>query len=160
MSPTSLPGRDPRLLVCDPPQCLLLALLAVVVLHVLLPIAPVVPRAWFWGCAGIAVLGIVVGQGAFAQMRRNGVAPDFASRPALLLTDRWYRHSRHPMYLGMLLLLLLGEATMLGSLGALLPLPVFVLVMQGCYIRDEDRRLHEQFGPRWLDYRRRVRAWI
>lgn len=159
MPQTSVPERAPHLLCCEPPQCLLLALLAMVTLHVMLPIMPVVPRAWFWGCAAIAVLGIVVGRLAFTQMRRNGIAPGFASLPPVLLTGGCYRYSRHPMYMGMALLLL-GEATMLGSLGALLPLPVFMLAMHARCIRDEERRLNDQFGPRWLDYRRRVRAWI
>jgi protein-S-isoprenylcysteine O-methyltransferase Ste14 len=57
-------------------------------------------------------------------------------------------------------LLLAGEATMLGSVGAVLPLPFFLLAMHWWYVPAEERRLDELFGPAWQSYRRRVRRWL
>lgn len=143
----------------DPPQWLLLALVSVVVLHLLLPTARVVPRSCFWGCASLAVLGFVLAQVAARQMVRAAMSTEFGATPASLLSEGCFAFSRNPMYLGMLLLLI-GEAAMLGTVGALLPVPVFFLGLQLRYVPDEEQRLQEAFGASWVEYSRRVRRWI
>jgi protein-S-isoprenylcysteine O-methyltransferase Ste14 len=151
-------ARPPSLLRCEPPQALLVALVAMAVLHLLAPIERVVPRDAFWAGAALAVLGVALSQSAMRAMLRAGTCTEFAGRPSVLVTGGCFRLSRNPMYLGMLLLLA-GEATMLGSLGALLPLAAFLLAMQVWYVPSEERRLRAQFGADWDAYRRRVRRW-
>ena len=157
--PEKAPVAASSLLRCEPPQCLLLALLAMVVLHLLVPVERVMPRECFWGGAALSLVGIMLAQVALGQMLRAATCTEFDGRPTALLTAGCFGFSRNPMYLGMLLLLA-GEATMLGSLGALLPLAGFLLAMQFRYIPAEERRLKEHFGPDWAAYRERVRRWI
>jgi protein-S-isoprenylcysteine O-methyltransferase Ste14 len=75
------------------------------------------------------------------------------------VTTGWFRFTRNPMYLGMVIMAL-GAGLALGSLGALLPLPVFVAIIQTQFIRGEERMLTEIFGQQYTDYRARVRPWL
>ena len=63
------------------------------------------------------------------------------------------------MYLGMVLLLL-GVAIALGSLGAWLPIPVFVWIIQARFIVGEERFLEQTFGEPYVAYKRAVRRWL
>lgn len=143
----------------DPPQALLVALLAVALLHFLLPGIRLVPREWFWGCLALAALGLAISQFAAVQMRRAGTPFEFGLPPSALLTGGMFRCSRNPMYGGMLLLLA-GEAAMLGTVGALLPLPAYFLAIRYGFVKVEERQLRQAFGPSYLDYQRRVRRWL
>jgi protein-S-isoprenylcysteine O-methyltransferase Ste14 len=138
---------------------LLLALVAMAALHLLVPIARIVPREAFWGGAAVALLGIALAHSAMREMLRAGTCTEFSGRPSALVSRGSFRLSRNPMYLGMVLLLA-GEGAMLGSLGALLPLPVFLLAMHCWYVPAEERRLQALFGTAWDDYRGHVRRWL
>jgi protein-S-isoprenylcysteine O-methyltransferase Ste14 len=148
-----------RLPQLGPPQWLLVALLAVVLLHLLLPPVRLVPRGCFWGCLALAVLGFLIAQLAALQMLRAGTPHDYGVSPSALLTHGLFGRSRNPMYVGMLLLLA-GEAAMLGTLGALLPLPAFFLGVRFGFVRREEGLLRHAFGQNYLDYERRVRRWL
>ena len=63
------------------------------------------------------------------------------------------------MYLGMVLLLI-GFAVVLGTLGAFLPIPIFVLIIQEWFIKGEERFLEEIFGEQYVAFKKRVRRWI
>jgi protein-S-isoprenylcysteine O-methyltransferase Ste14 len=63
------------------------------------------------------------------------------------------------MYLGMVLALL-GIAMWLGSLTPFVVIPVFTALIQRGFIRNEERRLTDAFGPPYAEYRRRVRRWL
>lgn len=63
------------------------------------------------------------------------------------------------MYLGMLLVLA-AWAVWLGSVLALLFLPLFVAWMTRFQIVPEERALSDRFGPVYAEYRRSVRRWI
>ena len=76
-----------------------------------------------------------------------------------LVTGGFYRFTRNPMYLGMLLMLS-GVAFMLGNVSGLLPLILFVLVIQLNFIAGEERMLEAAFGQQYLDYKSSVRRWI
>ena len=76
-----------------------------------------------------------------------------------LVTGGLYRYTRNPMYLGMVLLLV-GVAIALGSLGAWLPIPVFVWIIQARFIVGEERFLEQTFGESYVAYKRGVRRWL
>jgi protein-S-isoprenylcysteine O-methyltransferase Ste14 len=63
------------------------------------------------------------------------------------------------MYVG-LTLILGGVGLSLGTLGALLPLPVFLALITHHFVRDEEKFLEGIFGEEYLSYKRRVRRWI
>jgi len=76
-----------------------------------------------------------------------------------LVKDGFYRYSRNPMYLGMCLMLT-GSAFLMGSIGALLPIPVFVLIIRNKFVAAEERFLEASFGERYLEYKSTVRRWL
>ncbi len=76
-----------------------------------------------------------------------------------LVTSGFYRVSRNPMYLG-LLLLLVAISLYLGSPIALVIVPAFIWYLTEFQIKPEERRLAEIFGQDYENYRSRVRRWI
>ncbi len=88
---------------------------------------------------------------------RTGLVPFTEAKT--LVTGGLYRLSRNPMYLGMAFVLL-GGGLIAGSLGALLPLPLFLFIIQKRFIEGEERFLEAAFGDDYLAYRQRVRRWI
>lgn len=103
---------------------------------------------------GIALIAWPVGQFLAA---RTGLVP--FSEATTLVTGGLYRLTRNPMYLGMSLMLF-GAGVMLGSLGALLPVPLFMAVIQKRFIEPEERQLEAAFGDDFRAYRARVRRWL
>ena len=76
-----------------------------------------------------------------------------------LVTGGFFRFTRNPMYMGMFLMLF-GVAFLLGSLSALLPLMLFVLVIRYNFVAGEERFLEATFGQRYLAYKSGVRRWF
>ena len=76
-----------------------------------------------------------------------------------LVTDGPYRRSRNPIYLGMAFIYL-GVVSGTVSLGALVLLPLVILVMEFGVIRREERYLETRFGAAYRSYRSQVRRWI
>jgi protein-S-isoprenylcysteine O-methyltransferase Ste14 len=122
---------------------------AFVVLHAPLTYLGVVPLA-------LGVLLNLVSAGIF---RRRDTTINPFGESAVLVQDGFYRVSRNPMYLGMLLALL-GVALLLGNLLALAALPVFVVFVTRRFILREEQALGAQFGKTYEEYCARVRRWI
>ena len=104
--------------------------------------------------AALALAGVW----AFAQARTT-VNPLAPRRARELVTHGVYRHTRNPMYLGMLLALA-GWAVWLGNAAALPVLPAFVLVLNALQIRPEEAALRERFGEAYARYACRARRWL
>lgn len=140
-------------------QWLLVALVAMVALHVFAPIARVVPRGLFWAGAALAMAGLLLSNVAAIRLRRAGTPLESDLTPTVLLTDGLFARSRHPVYLGMLMLLA-GQATMLGTVGAWLVWPSFCLWLHWRFVSAEERVLLATFGEAYAQYRGRVRRWL
>ena len=76
-----------------------------------------------------------------------------------MLTDGVFRIGRHPMYLGMVLILL-GVSILLGSLSSLIVIAVFAVIMERVFIIVEERMMEQIFGGQYIDYKKQVRKWI
>lgn len=76
-----------------------------------------------------------------------------------LVTSGFYRFTRNPMYMGMFLILF-GVAFLLGSISALLPLVIFVMVIRYNFVLGEEKFLEVAFGEDYLIYKSEVRRWI
>jgi len=77
----------------------------------------------------------------------------------VLVTSGFFRFTRNPMYMGMFTLLL-GVGFMFGSISALIPIPVFFLIIRNNFVIGEERFCEAAFGQQYLDYKTKVRRWI
>lgn len=142
-----------------PPVYLLLTLLAIAAMHQWLPLWQWAPRPWSWaGLLPVALgLGITVTSALAFRRAETPIVP--FEKSTALVTGGFYRFTRNPMYLGMVLLLA-GTAILFGSLGALLPMPFFVWAITANFIRGEERFLEEIFGEEYRAYKIKVRRWL
>jgi protein-S-isoprenylcysteine O-methyltransferase Ste14 len=142
-----------------PPIYALLALGAMATLHSYWPVRRFLTLPYslvggLWIALGLVLIGSAMG-----GFRRAGT-PVIPFEPSTaLVTSGIYRYTRNPMYLG-LTMVLIGCALLFGSLGALLPIPVFLLIIEFRFVRGEERFLEEIFGDTYLEYKRRVRRWL
>ena len=142
-----------------PPVWSLAAFLASYLLDRWLPIAVVLRSPWNgWGVLPI-LLGALMAVTSALRFRHAGTPVRPFETSTALVTSGWYRITRNPMYLG-LALILLGSALMRGSLGALLPVPAFMALIEWRFIRGEEEFLERIFGEDYRRYRERVRRWL
>lgn len=151
--------RAPKCMKVLPPTYLFIAIVIMVALHFLFPVAKFITLPW--NVLGIIplVLGIAMNLIADRAFKKVGttVKPYEASRT--LITEGVFRVSRHPMYVGFVLILL-GIAIFMGSLMPYAIIMIFASLMDKIFIRVEERMLEETFGEAWLGYKKEVRRWI
>ncbi|PSK97848.1 protein-S-isoprenylcysteine O-methyltransferase Ste14 [Haloactinopolyspora alba] len=111
--------------------------------------------------AGLAVIaaGLVLAGGQQRAIGRHGQGGMYTDVPTRLIDDGVFRFSRNPLYLAMVLLTL-GIAVLLGSLGALVLVALEFVAMNVWGIPYEERVLAREFGDDYAAYRRRVRRWL
>jgi protein-S-isoprenylcysteine O-methyltransferase Ste14 len=142
-----------------PPAYFLVSLVAMLGLHRWFPIARLLGPPVSYGGAVLVVLGLGVAATAATAFKRAGTPVIPFERSTTLVTTGLYRFTRNPMYLG-LVTVLVGVAILFGTLGALLPIPLFVWVITTRFIEGEERFLEEIFGEAYAGYRRHVRRWL
>jgi protein-S-isoprenylcysteine O-methyltransferase Ste14 len=79
--------------------------------------------------------------------------------PTALARDGWYARVRHPLLLGVVLILL-GEAIATASLALLAYALLYWLWLHAFVTRREEPELVTAFGDAYRDYCRRVPRWI
>ena len=111
--------------------------------------------------AGIVAvfLGIIMAAISAAMFKRAGTGIEPFDEATTLVSGGFYRYSRNPMYLGMFLMLT-GAAFLMGSIGAVLPVLVFVTIIYNNFVLGEERFLEASFGQQYLDYKSTVRRWL
>ena len=142
-----------------PTTYFLLALVALPALHILWPIH----RYWEFPfrLAGLVplVFGILLNLAADRQFKLHRTTVKPFEESSALVTTFPFSISRNPMYLGMTLALL-GFALLFGTIASLVPVAAFAILMDGRFIRVEERMLASTFGNEWQRYCARVRRWL
>jgi protein-S-isoprenylcysteine O-methyltransferase Ste14 len=93
----------------------------------------------------------------FAVTGRGTLAP--VDPPKTLVVRGWYRYVRNPMYVGVLLIVV-GEAILFGSLRLLIYAAILWLAFHMFVVFYEEPTLREQFGAEYEAYLRSVGRWI
>ncbi|MGD8985256.1 MAG: isoprenylcysteine carboxylmethyltransferase family protein [Desulfobacteraceae bacterium] len=148
-----------KTLKIEPPVYLFLSIAIILLLHFLLPGTRVLPFPW--NLLGIIplVLGIVMNLVADRSFKKNETTVKPLEESTALVTDGVFRFSRHPMYLGFVLILL-GIASLMGSLTPFVIVFGFAIFMHIVFMAFEEKKLEETFGEVWLEYKKKVRQWI
>ncbi len=109
----------------------------------------------------VALLGIVFlsHAGLIFIIKKTTVNPFKPQESGVLVTSGFYHVSRNPMYLGMALVVL-SSGIFLGSPLVIIPLALFVFIMNVVQIRPEERALAQIFGEEYTHFTQRVRRWI
>ena len=128
-------------------------------LHLSVPIVTLVePPYAYLGLAPILV-GLIISASAAKAFRQVGTPVIPFEKSTTLVTDGWYRYTRNPMYLG-LVIALIGVWIVLGTLSPLFALVAFVWIISLQFIRGEEQFLDEIFGEQYRSYKLRVRRWL
>ncbi len=119
----------------------------------------VLPFPWnLFGVIPLA-LGIMINLVADRSFKKNETTVKPLEESTTLITGGVFRISRHPMYLGFVLILL-GIAALIGSLTPYVIVIGFAIFMHTVFIKFEEKKLEETFGAAWLGYKNKVRPWI
>ncbi|MEJ2565438.1 MAG: isoprenylcysteine carboxylmethyltransferase family protein [Gammaproteobacteria bacterium] len=142
-----------------PPGYLLIAIVIMLALHFSFPMEALLYYPLNLAGAIPLLVGIILNIMADKLFKQHNTTVKPFQKSSALITSGTYRICRHPMYLGMVFILL-GLAVLLGSWLSFLVLPVFAVVMELRFVRVEERMLEQKFGKSWLAYKQRVRRWI
>jgi len=110
--------------------------------------------------AVLAVIGqILAALGVLASIRQTGAAAFLGlqppEHPPRLVTSGWYRRMRHPIYFFALLFIWLMPVMTANLLAFNLGATAYLII--GSML--EERKLREEFGPAYDEYRRRT-PWL
>jgi protein-S-isoprenylcysteine O-methyltransferase Ste14 len=148
--------KPPRII---PPVYLLITNVLLLTMHFLMPIRQLMVGRWRLVGLIPFVAGVALGSWTIAKSRiaRTTLRPGEVSNH--LMTDGPFRFTRNPIYTGMVLLLA-GQATVLGSLGPWLVIPPFIWMICRNVIPVEEAVLSGTFGDAYRQYQNRVRRWV
>ena len=142
-----------------PPTYFLVAIVAMIVSGLFLPLASIIPP--FWNLVGVIpfAAGVYLSIAADGMFHKANTTVIPGEESSQLVTGGLYRLTRNPMYLGFVLILL-GVAVLLRSLTPYLFVIAFVILIDRAFIRMEEGMLARKFGAAWNAYRRTTRRWI
>ena len=109
----------------------------------------------------IALLGGAFSLTGMISFRRakTTVNPMQPEKTSSLVSSGVYTVTRNPMYVG-LLLVLVGWAVFLSSAVALAGPVAFFFYIGRFQIAPEERVLVQMFGPKYVEYKAKVRRWL
>lgn len=142
-----------------PPTYLLVAIILVLLLHFTFPVATFVQNPLNLIGLFPLLIGVALNIIADRDFKRYQTTVKPYEESATLLTEGVYRYSRHPMYLGFVLILL-GISLLLGSISPYVVVLIFAILMEIVFIRVEEEMLNETFQEEWRQYKSKVRKWI
>ncbi len=82
-----------------------------------------------------------------------------SARPVKLHTDGFFKYTRNPMYLG-IVIGLTGIALLTGLLYNIIFPVSYLIIMNNVFIKLEEKNLENEFGEKFLRYKTRTRRWI
>jgi protein-S-isoprenylcysteine O-methyltransferase Ste14 len=102
---------------------------------------------------------LAIGLGAIRRFRKTGQDPKPWQPTPELIFDGPYKHTRNPMYVGMVLFTLAAAAISARGWIAVLA-PVALAIVHYTAVLREEAYLADKFGPPYLAYKAKVRRYL
>ncbi len=141
-----------------PPTFLFLFLALAFILYLLFPIANILGSYRLFGIIFVAI-GIAINIWADSIFKKEKTTIKPNEIPSSLVIKGPFCFSRHPMYLGSVLILL-GVAIALGALSSFLSPILMFIILDKKFIPFEEKQMEKIFGKKYLKYKKQVRRWI
>jgi protein-S-isoprenylcysteine O-methyltransferase Ste14 len=142
-----------------PTTYLLVALVLILILHFSFPISHVlIGPLKLMGLVPL-LLGIVLNLLADRALKQHNTTVKPFQESNALIVDGVYEVTRHPMYLGFVLILI-GISILLGSISPYIIVILFAVFVEFVFIHREEKMLEERFQEAWVQYKSKVRKWI
>ena len=93
------------------------------------------------------------------KKKETTVNPIKIETASSLVTSGIFNYTRHPMSLGMALILI-GLSLKFNLIGGFVFTAFFMLFITYFQIRPEEKAMHEIFGEEFLNYKENVRMWL
>lgn len=112
-----------------------------------------------WGGLALILLGLALAVWSAVHMLAHKTSVVPRQDPAVLVTTGPFRLSRNPIYLADLLILV-GWGGWIGSIWPWLAAPMFAVLIERLFIRQEEAALAAAFPEEFAAWSSRVRRWI
>ncbi|MBN2142855.1 isoprenylcysteine carboxylmethyltransferase family protein [Candidatus Woesearchaeota archaeon] len=142
-----------------PPTYFMVLLALAFMVHFFFPIMKISIRPYNYPGWILIAFGIIINLWADSLMKQKQTTVKPHQNPSIFISSGPFRLSRHPMYLGMLSILL-GTALLLGSLAPFIFPAAFIILMETLFIPTEENNMKKNFGKEYLDYKAKVRRWV
>ena len=142
-----------------PPTHFYIYLVISILLHYALPLKQIINYPFYLIGFLLFILGAGLNVWADQLLKKYKTTVKPNEKPTALIETGAFKISRHPMYLGMALILF-GAGFILGSITSFIGVVLFVTVMEIAFIPDEEKNLQEAFGKKFETYKKKVRRWI
>ena len=142
-----------------PPTYFIVLLFSSIGLHFLFPVMKLISSPYNYLGILIIIFGIILNLWTDSLFKKRQTTVKPHEMPNFFISSGPFRISRHPMYLGMILILL-GVAVFLGSLISFVFPIIFVMIIEKLFIPMEEKNLEKEFGDKYIAYKKRVRKWI
>lgn len=146
-------------LIFDAADAFLVLIIINILLHYFIPIKQIIFSPFNYLGIIIFILGWMPNIWLGIHFRKIGTSIPAKDIPTKLVTTGFFRLSRNPTYLGMILALF-GEAIFLGSIITFILPVIFFIAINKINIPFEEENLERKFGKNYLDYKKKVRRWI
>ena len=142
-----------------PPTYFIILLLLSIGLHFIFPIKKIIfPPYTYFGWI-LIIFGAVLNIWTDSLFKKGKTTVKPFEKPTELIIKGPFKISRHPMYLGMVAVLL-GVAILHGTLITLIFPVIFIVLSEKLFIPYEESNLKEVFGENYIHYKNRVRRWL
>jgi protein-S-isoprenylcysteine O-methyltransferase Ste14 len=142
-----------------PPTYFFLFLVFLIVSHIIFPNRGIIPPRYRYIGIILIICGVILNIWADALFKRSKTTVKPNEMPDDLIVSGPFKISRHPMYLGMTIILL-GLAVLLNSITAFIFPIAFVILMEKKFVSLEEKYLEMAFRDKYLGYKQKVRRWI
>ena len=112
-----------------------------------------------WTGASIGLAGFLLMMWSWLLFKRQNLAVCPTAKTERLTTEGPYHYSRHPMYLGMVLMML-GLALYIGTAPFYLSALAYFATLNFIFCPYEEKKLSDAFGDAYRQYRKTIRRWI
>lgn len=142
-----------------PPTYFIILLLLSIGLHFVFPIMKLISSPYNYLGILIIIFGIILNLWTDSLFKKEQTTVKPHEIPIFFISSGPFEISRHPMYLGMALILF-GTTIFLGSLITFIFPIIFIMIIEKAFIPIEEKNLEKKFGNKYIDYKKRVRKWI